>query len=109
MKQYEQEPWNLDELFTGFDAAEVEQTITAVKEKATLFSTVREELRPDMDAGRFVNILQAYEEIVRLASRLGSYGDLRFDANTQDQQAQSYMARMQQLMAALDNQTMFFK
>lgn len=109
MKQYQQEPWSLDELFTGFDAAEVEEATRALKEKAALFSTVREELRPDMDAGRFVNILQAYEEMVRLASRLGSYGQLRFAADTQDQQAQGFMARMQQLMASLDNQTMFFK
>ncbi|MDT8306505.1 MAG: M3 family oligoendopeptidase, partial [Anaerolineae bacterium] len=47
--------------------------------------------------------------IVRHASRLRGYAGLNFAADTQNQRGQNFMARIQQVLAELDNDTMFFK
>src|SRR5690606_3724106 len=49
----------------------------------------------------------AYEALVRHASRLQGFAGLSFAADTQNQQVLSLMARVQQLIAEIDNRSMF--
>lgn len=106
---YEMGPWRLDELFPGLDSAEVAEAVAELEEMAANFEEKRSLLDSDLSGEAFQALLDDYESMVRRASRLRGFASLSFAADTQDQKAQSFMARMQQLMADVDNRSMFFK
>jgi oligoendopeptidase F len=102
-------PWRLDDLFSGVDVPAVEETLALLNEAAEAFAARRDQLVPDMEATLFREMIDDYEEMVRRASRLVGYASLTFAADTQSQKALNFMARMQQLIADLDNRSMFFQ
>ena len=106
---YQMGPWTLDELFPGIDDPEVQAAVEKLEERVKTFETKRAELSAAVDEETFYSLLEDYEQLYRLASRLSGFATLSFSADTQDQRAQSFMARMQQLAAEMDNRTMFFK
>jgi oligoendopeptidase F len=108
-KTYVQERWSLTDLFDAFDAPEIQKAQDELEEMLGTFHGSREKLKADMAVEDFVAVIEAYERIVRSLSRLGAFGSLRFSEDTQDQAAQTFRARMQQLSAQADNRTMFFK
>ena len=101
--------WSLDELFLGVDAPELEVALNELDDAAKAFEAYREELTEDLTGKKFKEILDHYDSIVRQMSRLGGFSSLSFSENTQDQDVQSLMARMQQISADVDNRIMFFK
>lgn len=106
---YEMGPWSLEELFPGLDSPEIEEAVAQLEAQATSFEEKRSLLGPDLSGERFRELLDDYESMVRSASRLQGFASLSFAADTQNQKAQAFMARMQQLMADIDNRSMFFK
>lgn len=106
--KYEMEPWSLTDLFPGKDSPEFKQAKQELDQVLAEFEKHREQLAPDMNEGDFVQILGAYELIVRLISRIADYGELLFNADTQDQRAQSISAEGRQLVAEFQNRTLFF-
>jgi len=106
---YQLGPWRLDDLFASLEAREIEDAITSINDDVHKFEENRSLLEAELPAERFQRFLHDYEAIVRQASRLQGYAGLSFAADTQDQKAQSFVARIQQLIAELDNRSMFFK
>lgn len=108
-ENYAQERWSLDDLYPAIDSEELEQARADLEQMTAAFEGSREQLSPDMSVDAFLEILQAYENAVRLLSRMVYYAHLRFAEDTQDQKAQTYLAQAQQRSAHFDNRTMFFK
>ncbi|MFW6063723.1 MAG: M3 family oligoendopeptidase, partial [Chloroflexota bacterium] len=106
---YQTGPWRLDELFPGLQSPELQEAVQQLEEQAEAFEAWRSRLDPGMEPETLHELLQAYDRLVRDASRVQGFASLSFAADTQNQQAQSLMARSQQLAAELDNRTMFFK
>jgi oligoendopeptidase F len=100
--------WNLDQLFPGFDSAELQAAFDTVEEQVASFEGVRGKLRADMDADMFLDVVRASETMQRIVNRIYSYAGLRFAEDTQNQQAQTMMARVQQFAAEMQNRTLFF-
>jgi oligoendopeptidase F len=107
--QYIQERWRLTDLFPAFESPEIEEAVKQVEQQVQAFELIRSQLTPDFDPAEFEKVLQSYERLVRALSKLLAFSSLNFAADTQDQQAQTYMARFRQLAAEADNQTLFFK
>ncbi|MEJ2549777.1 MAG: M3 family oligoendopeptidase [Anaerolineales bacterium] len=107
-KTYKQERWSLADLFESLDSPEVEQSRQELETILSSFEGYREKLSPELEDRLFLSILEDYEKAVRVLSRLGAYGSLRFSEDTQDQAAQTFQAQMQQLSADVDNRMMFF-
>lgn len=105
---YQQESWSLADLYSGVDAPEVQQTLTELESRLTTFQTFRASLQPNLATPQFHLILTAYEQLNRLISRLIGFAYLSFYANTQDQQAQAFVAKIQQVTAQAQNSTLFF-
>jgi len=105
---YKLTKWNLDELFTGFESPELQGAFDNVEEEVTSFEGVRDKLKPDMDAETFLEVVRASETTSRTLNRIYAFISLSFAADTQDQTAQSYMARVQQFVAEMSNRTLFF-
>ncbi len=105
---YSVKKWDLGELFPGFDSPELEGAFDNVEEQVTSFEGVRNKLRPDIDAETFLDVVSASEETTRIVNRMYAFAGLSFAADTQDQNAQSLMGRVQQFVAEIQNRTLFF-
>ena len=106
---YQQARWSLADLFPQGDSAEVESTFKEILEKVEQFENgVRPLLKDDISAVTFMEIVQQLEDINRLSYHLYGFANLSFYADTQDQAAQSRVARVQQFFAEMQNKILFF-
>ena len=105
---YLQTHWDLSDLFPGYDRPELESDFDQVEEQVTAFEGVRGKLKPEIDAGQFIEIVRASEATSRVISKLYAFASLSFAADTQDQAAQTLVARMDQFAAEIQNRTLFF-
>ncbi|MEK6588699.1 MAG: oligoendopeptidase F, partial [Chloroflexota bacterium] len=106
---HKQERWSTEELFPAIGSQLIKQAIDTLNSKVGAVEQFRAQLNPQMAPKAFVEVLEKYEEMIRLVSRLAAYGQLKFTEDTQDQAAQTFQAQMHQLLAEVDNQTLFFK
>ena len=100
--------WSLADLFPAIDSPELEAAFPKLEALVAEFEKVRTELTPEISAERFMEIIKLDEEATQLAYKLNAFANLSFAQNTQDQAAQSLMARVDQFMAELSNRTLFF-
>jgi len=100
--------WDLGELFPGFDSPELQEAFDNVEEQVASFEGVRGKLTPDVDSETFLDVVRASEETARVLNRVYAFAGLSFAADTQDQNAQSLMGRVQQFVAEIQNRTLFF-
>jgi oligoendopeptidase F len=100
--------WNLGELYPSFASPDLQVAFDNVEEQVLSFEGVRGKLRPDLDPDPFLEFVRASEEISRLINKIYAFVGLSFNADTQDQTAQTYMARVQQFAAQMQNRTLFF-
>ena len=100
--------WNLGQLFPGFDSPELQAAFDNVEEQVASFEGVRSKLKPDMDAENFLEVVRASEATARIVNRVYTFAGLSFAEDTQNQNAQSLMGRVQQFAAEMQNRTLFF-
>ncbi len=100
--------WNLGELFPSFESPELQGAFDNVEEEVASFEGVRSKLNPDMDAETFLEVVRASESTTRIVNKIYAFTGLSFSSDTQDQTAQTYMARVQQFAAEMQNRTLFF-
>ncbi len=100
--------WSLTDLFPSQDSSELETAFQTLEQRVSKFESHRDSLKPDMDVEEFMQILTESEQTTRLAHRLYAFAGLAFSADTQDQDIQALMGRIQQFMAELSNRTLFF-
>jgi len=100
--------WNLGELYPAFDSPDLQAAFDHVDELVTSFEGVRNKLNPDMDADTFLEVVRASEGMTRIVNKIYAFTGLSFASDSQDQTAQTYMARVQQFAAEMQNRTLFF-
>jgi oligoendopeptidase F len=100
--------WDLGELFPSFESPELQGAFDNVEEQVASFEGVRNKLNPDVDTNTFMEAVRASEATTRIVSRIYAFTGLSFSSDTQDQTAQTYMARVQQFAAEMQNRTLFF-
>lgn len=108
-REYKQQAWRTDELFPDIDSPEVTAALARVEAQLTDFAIWQPKLDVYLSSDDFLTILGVYENMTREIFRLRGYSWLRFSADTQDQEAQNFLARMQQLLAESRNRTLFFE
>lgn len=100
--------WDLTQLFAGFDSPGLQAAFDNVEEQVASFEGVRNKLSPGMEADTFLEVLRASEATTRIVNKLYTYAGLAFAEDTQNQNAQSLMGRIQQFAAEMQNRTLFF-
>lgn len=108
-QDYKQQAWNLDDLFPAIDSDEVKTALAHVDDLLTEFGSWQPKLNAKINHSDFVAMLQAYEVLTDSVSRLGGFAYLSFYANTQNQEAQNFMAQIRQFQAESMNRTLFFE
>ena len=105
---YTLKKWDLTQLFPGFNSPDLESAFDNVEEQVASFEGVRSKLNPEMDVKTFLDVVRASESIARVVNRIYSFAGLSFAEDTQNQDAQSLMGRVQQFAAEMQNRTLFF-
>ncbi len=105
---YSIKKWYLGELFPAIDSPELQAAFDNVEEQVTSFEGVRGKLKPDMEIENFLEVVRASEAMTRIVYKVYAFAELSFSADTQDQNAQSLMGRVQQFVAEMQNRTLFF-
>jgi len=107
--EYRQERWSLDDLFSALDAPQVGTALQDIDHLVAEIEACRPRLSDALAADEFLALLGSYDRLMRLLSRLVGFAHLKFAEDTQDQQAQTVLAQMQQRLAEIDNRTLFVK
>lgn len=107
-KTFQQMRWSLDDLFPSSTSPQYQQVRQELDRRVSVFEKVRPELKDELKAERFLEIIAMLEEILKLRSRLGAYAELWFAENTQNQEAQTLVGQIQQLDADIENRILFF-
>ena len=106
---YRQERWSLEDLFPALDAPQVGKALQDIDHLVSEIEAYRPRLSDALAADEFLALLGSYDRLMRLLSRLVGFAHLKFAEDTQDQQAQTALAQMQQQLAEIDNRTLFVK
>lgn len=103
-----QRRWSLADLFPAPDSPEMNVALDELEARTGAFEHLRTQLVPDIAPDQLLDCIQQLETITRLLHRLYAYAGLLFAEDTQDQQAQGLVARMDQLSAQISNRVLFF-
>lgn len=107
-KNYELSRWSLADLFPPGDFEKISAAIKELEDKVAKFEGHRQALTDDISFDTFISIIKELEEITNLMQRIGGYAELWFAEDTQNQAAQTLVARIEQLSAELSNRVLFF-
>jgi len=101
--------WNLDQLYRP-DSPELAADLATLKDQTKKFTAWRARLQNGPPSpSEFRELVAEYADLNRLAHRLSGFASLAFAQDTQDQKAQAFMARMNEEMADLGNELLFFE
>ena len=107
-QNYIQQAWKLNDLYPGHESQEFKDALETLEEKVASFEELRPELKKEIASEDFYLIIQRVEELTELAHRLNGFAGLWFTEDTQNQAAQALRARLEQVMADVQNRTLFF-
>lgn len=105
---YIQTAWSLEDLFPAHNSPEMESAFSKLESLVTEFEGQRSQLSADISNLAFTNLIRRLEDIREVAYRIYSYASLWFYGDTQNQEAQTFLARVEQFMAEVENRTLFF-
>jgi oligoendopeptidase F len=105
---YEQTRWSLNDLFPGRDSDEMKAAFEALEANVTAFEARRSELTSDISTTDLIDFVRQTEENFRMAYRIYGFAALWFSEDTQNQDAQTFMVKVQQFFAQIQNRTLFF-
>lgn len=105
---YKTAPWDLTDLYPEIKSDKVDETLQRVNHNAEKFESYRDKLSPEMDIEDFYEAISISEAIILDISKLSQYAFLKFSANTQDSEASTFMGKMDQLGAEIQNRMLFF-
>src|SRR3989304_8007140 len=109
MNTYTQSPWSLSDLFSSHERPEMEAAFTELESKVAGFETLRPQLANNISPVAFLNLLQQQETFYARVPRIRSFASLSFSADTQNQVVQTFLGRVDQTMARINNRLLFFE
>jgi oligoendopeptidase F len=101
--------WDLSELFSARDGEDMQAALAELERMAAAFEARRAQLSAQISVQDFLSLVTDLETIERLNNRVGAFASLSFSADTQDQAAQSFVARVDQFLTGLYNHNLFFE
>jgi oligoendopeptidase F len=87
----------------------MEAAFNQLESKVADFETLRPRLVGDIPLETFLDLLGRQEAIYALASHIRSFSSLSFSADTQNQAVQTFIGRVDQTMARINNRLLFFE
>ena len=102
--------WNLNDVLPGRSGKIFQATITdALEALIAEFQNSRDQLNNEISQDRFLEILEQYEKISRIRSKLAGFAYMYFSEDTRLQDARTFKARAEEIDADAANRTLFFE
>jgi len=106
--EYKQKKWSLNELLPSRDSQETTKVFEQLDQKVAQFESYRSILTEEIEQEKLMQIIHDLENIYQLAYRIFAFAELEFAGDTQDQDSQAFLAKVQEKIAELENKTIFF-
>jgi len=100
--------WNLDDLYTGEDAAELKRDLDWLEEACASFATDYEGKLATLDAKGLLDCVKRNERISAIAGRIMSFAGLRYYQQTTDAGRAKFMSDMQDKITTFTTPLVFF-
>lgn len=100
--------WNLDDLYSGEDAAELKRDLDWLEQACASFATDFEGKLTDLDAAGFLECLLRNEKINQIAGRIMSFAGLRYYQLTTDADRAKFMSDLQEKITNFTTPLVFF-
>lgn len=101
--------WNLDDLYKGLDAPEIEKDIQESKQRAEAFANTYRDKVATLSADEFLAAIREYEVIKEIASRLESYAYLIWTTDTRNAEYGKFTTRVRQHSSQIEQMLVFFR
>ncbi len=108
-KNYLQTRWSLQDLFPGPQSPQLEAGIEKITNLVENLEKRRAVLVDDISQDVFLSVVKDMETIVALGQKVATFAGLFFSEDTQNEIAQSLMARVDQFVSEMTNRTLFFE
>lgn len=108
-RTYETSGWDLSELGPALDSPAMDETLATLQTHVADFEKLRTELNPGMAPDHFNDLLDQLENLTKAATKLQGLAVLRVSEDTQNQKFLSFLAKVEDFMAGLQNRTLFFE
>ena len=99
--------WSLEDLLPN-GIGQLEIVLDQIESSVTEIESYRQRLSNDFPAGDFLYLLHLIETLHELTGVVGGYAYLRYAEDTQNPSALSLRDRIEQVLAEVENRTMFF-
>jgi len=86
----------------------MQSALIDLESRVKVFEEIRQSLNDEIGKAEFMEIIQQLEGITSLAYRIHGFASLQFSADTQDEAALAFMAKIDQVMAEMQNRVLFF-
>lgn len=100
--------WNLEDLYTGEDAAELKRDLDWLEQACASFATDFEGKLADLDAAGFLECVLRNEKINQIAGRIMSFAGLRYYQLTTDADRAKFMSDLQEKITNFTTPLVFF-
>ncbi len=102
--------WNLDDVLPARSGKIFQSSVLDPLEAMTIeFENLRPNLNDSITSKDLNDVLERYEKICRLCSRLANYSHMFFSEDTRSQEAKTFKARAEEINADTENRTLFFE
>ncbi|MFH1823245.1 MAG: M3 family oligoendopeptidase [archaeon] len=105
---FKQKRWDLSELLPATSGSKFEKYLNELEHRVKKFESFRKELKPGINAKRFLQMVSFSEELFEMASRIGAYPSLQCEADVADPKAIALKTRVETFLTHLANRTLFF-
>jgi oligoendopeptidase F len=99
--------WSLQDLLPE-GSGQLESVLKEIESCTSEIEIYRERLTNDFPLPDFLNLLNKIETLHELTGKVGGYAYLSYAENTQNPSALSLRDRVEQILAEVDNRTLFF-
>ncbi|MDD9877621.1 MAG: M3 family oligoendopeptidase [Magnetovibrio sp.] len=100
--------WNLNDLYAGLDAPELETDLSAAETAAGTFKETYQGRLDDLSGGALAAAISAYEEISEKLYRAMSYAHLLHATNITDPEIGQFFQTLQERVNAITTEMLFF-
>ena len=107
IEKFQQTRWTLQELLPSHVGPAAEDALSELEAATAMVEAVKSLLSPLMCEEDFLKTLKAVERFAEAAHRLGSYSQLWFSEDTQNQAALAFLARTEYLLTEANNRILF--
>ncbi|MBN07084.1 MAG: oligoendopeptidase F [Rhodospirillaceae bacterium] len=101
--------WDLSDLYDGIDSSDLTYDLTVAASTADVFARDYMGKLAELGPDEFGDAIQEYEDLNELLSRIMSYAQLLFAANSEDGEIATFYQDMSERVTAVSAKTLFFE